>query len=450
MPVKLFAAIAVTGTAVVLITTASTAGAARQAPHRIHALVPHTEHASRFAATTRAKKTKGFNCIASCAAYESTINQYFTDVAADSGTTENVYSVATQYSDIQYDVTFDASTNTYVDGTPYPTTHTCNDGYDKYCVTDAQLRAEIKKVIADRGWPTQSPTALYFIFTPANVGICEHAGSSSGSNYCTTNGFCAYHNWTPSHSFIYAVEPDAAAAYAGACTPEDAFHHAQAPAGNGADATINTISHEHNEAITDPYGTGWYSNDKTYGNPENGDLCAYDFGTPQGISPTEYNQTINGHNYYLQLEYSNEANSGAGGCVPYLGGPVTAADTTQNGVGPLVYQGGEVMSKNTVYAIYWVPVRPANNLVPAISGTAKVGQKLKAANGKWLSAAKFTYRWFRCSPTGAACAPISRANRPSYTLAAADAHHRLAVRVTGTNIAGSTSARSEPTSIVRH
>ncbi len=329
-------------------------------------------------------------------------------------------------------MTFDASTNTHVDGTPYPATHTCNDGIDKHCVTDSQLQSEIKKVIAARGWPTHSNTALYFIFTPANVGVCEYARHASDTNACTTNAFCAYHNWTPSHSFIYAVEPDAAAAYAGACTPEDSFHHAQAPAGNGADATLNTISHEQNEAITDPYGDAWYSSDQASGYPENGDLCAYDFGTPLGgASGAEYNQLINDHPYYLQLEYSNEANSGAGGCVPYRGGPVTAA-APENGVGPLVDQTGhgDVMTTNTVYAIYWVPVRPANNVPPALSGTAKVGKKLKAANGKWTSATKFTYRWFRCSPAGASCKAIAHATGPSYTLASADAHHRLEVRVT--------------------
>src|SRR5581483_9785021 len=48
------------------------------------------------------------------AGYETTINQWFTDVAADSGKTTNVYGVDTQYSDgsgnIAYSSTFGGST----------------------------------------------------------------------------------------------------------------------------------------------------------------------------------------------------------------------------------------------------------------------------------------------------------------------------------------------------
>src|SRR5206468_946788 len=115
--------------------------------------------------------------------------------------------------------------------------------------------------------------------------------------------------------------------------------------------------------------------------PEIGDLCAYDFGTPLAdASGAQYNQVINGHNYLLQLEYSNAD----GGCVPYLGGPVTAPNPLLvNGSGPLAYQniGGNapVMLTNTAYAIYWVPVAPTNLTLPKIRGRAKVGHRLLAS-----------------------------------------------------------------------
>src|SRR5437763_8210761 len=102
------------------------------------ALVVSGVSATAGAATSKATH---FNCVVSCSAYEATINRYFTDVAAANGATDNVYSVATQYSGIQYDETFGGS---YVDGNPYPTTKTCRDGFDTYCVTKPQLEAEIK------------------------------------------------------------------------------------------------------------------------------------------------------------------------------------------------------------------------------------------------------------------------------------------------------------------
>ena len=62
-------------------------------------------------------------------------------------------------------------------------------------------------------------------------------------------------------------------------------------------------SHEANETITDALGNAWY--DRT--GYENGDKCAWNFGAPTG----NYNQTINGHHYYLQGEWSNLSS----GCV---------------------------------------------------------------------------------------------------------------------------------------
>ncbi len=443
---KLLAAIAVGAAALVLTAASSTAGA-RPTAHRLLGLVPHLAHARGFAPLRRTSKAAGFNCVAACSAYETTINQYFTDVAAAAAAnaTDNVYSVATQYPGITYGSTFGGS---YVAGNPYPT-NTCNDGVDKYCLTDSQLQAEIGKVIAAKGWPLGTQTALYYIFTPANVGVCILAGQASGKNACTTTVFCAYHSNTSTNSFIYAVEPDAAAVSDQACAT------GQAPQGHGADATINTISHEQNEAITDPYGTAWYS-DAAPQFPEIGDLCAYDFGdTVQGPPGAEYNQTINGHNYFLQLEYSNQD----GGCVPYLGGPVTAADP-RDGVGPLSDtgaghagqgHGGPVMTSNAVYAIYWVPVPPANRSLPTISGAPKVGKKLTASHGAWSGLPKYTYRWFRCSPTGTSCKGISSstAAASTYKPVTADRGHRLEVRVTATNAAGTATATSAPTAVVR-
>jgi hypothetical protein len=67
-------------------------------------------------------------------------------------------------------------------------------------------------------------------------------------------------------------------------------------------------SHEHNEAITDEQGSAWYDN-QGY---ENGDKCAWTFGTAQGSTAYgQYNQKIGSGTYYLQREWSNYS----GGCV---------------------------------------------------------------------------------------------------------------------------------------
>lgn len=77
---------------------------------------------------------------------------------------------------------------------------------------------------------------------------------------------------------------------------------------------ISVVSHENNEAITDPEFTGWWNNDNF---EEIGDQCAYLFGTALGGSGgtpktdtpgTEFDQAINSHRYYTQTVWSNENN----------------------------------------------------------------------------------------------------------------------------------------------
>jgi hypothetical protein len=462
---KRLAFLALAVVAFVLSAVSSTAGTARVTGPRLLGLSPLAPHAHRLAQarhmprqTTRPHR---FDCVASCTAYETTINQYFTDVATAgaAAATDNVYSVLPEYANpnwnVTYSTSFAADTNSYVDANPLPTTHTCHDGFNSYCVTDKQLQAEIAKVVAKQGWPTGTTTDLYFIFTPANVGVCERQGSVHYNN-CTTNSFCAYHSITS--KFIYAVEPDALAQNGGCDTGE-------APAGNGADSTLSTISHEQIEAVTDPYGDGWWTEDPetwrgyplVFYHSEIGDLCAWNFGTPLGGTPgtfftdgTQWNQVINGHDYYLQQQWSNAD----AGCVQHAGGTVTnfaPNDNLYDGTGPLVDHGGSLMTSTTVYAIYWVPAAPVGDthLPPRIKGATQVGKKLKAFHGNWTYGLTYAYRWLRCSAAGTACKPIKKANDSHYALTPADAGHRIEVHVTAANQAGRASATSVPTAKVR-
>lgn len=223
--------------------------------------------------------------------YQSVIDRFFTDVAADSGRTSNVYWSDTQYSSIQYKSAFSQEID---DSTPYPA-NGCRDRYTSVCLTDGQLQTEIRNVVTANGLPTGLGYE-YFVFTPKNVGSCF--GSSCAYSY-----FCAYHSnfLSGGNQILYANMPYAAWEPA-------ACGSGESPNGNDADSTINVTSHEHNETITDPLGTAWYDSS---GN-EDGDKCAWNFGSALGgASGAEYNQVINGDHYYLQQEWSNHSS----GCV---------------------------------------------------------------------------------------------------------------------------------------
>jgi len=94
---------------------------------------------------------------------------------------------------------------------------------------------------------------------------------------------------------------------------------------------------------------------------------------------------------------------------------------------------------------------PSNTGLPAISGTAKVGQMLGSTAGTWSGSTpmSYAYQWRRCDSTGAACANIAGATSTTYTLVTADQGQTVRARVTATNGAGSASANSAASAAVQ-
>ncbi len=418
-----------------LAVTASSGAAGSPARARILGVVPHYSvqlaPAPMPHAFSRAIRAAGPTTLTFDASYQTLINRFFTDVAHDSGGNQNVYSVATQYDDsahvhIQYQSTFGGS---YVDHNPLPA-NGCDNGLDAYCLTDPQLQNEIQTVLTAKGWHG-GLDHIFFLVTPNGVGSCF-----SASGQCSTDTFCAYHSAFTNSSnedVIYANEPYEGPDPTGGCidSSQQGF-----PNDRDSDTTINTISHEHNEAITDPFGNGWIASDGS----ENGDLCAFGFGTPKGGTDgvDAYNQVINGNHYDLQQEWSNADNPPDGGCIqqrPVGGSSPPSAPTS--GVPPLLYGGGPVMRTNTTYVIYWLPTA-RNKSAPVVTGTAVVNQTLTTSVGSWDGggAAPFSYQWQRCSSTGTSCASIPGATANTYKLTTADGGHVVRSTVRATNVNG--------------
>lgn len=433
--------------------------------------------------------------------YANAVDQFLIDIAAASGSQTNVNSVATQYYDstgfVGNQSTFGGST---VDTDPFPA-NGCNDAdpadhipADPVCLTDQQIQAEIQKVIAAKGWPA-GPNSLFFILTPETVGSCFDSFSPSAGGQCSTNVYCAYHSGftVNNQPVLYANEPYDAQVDGCAVGPS--------PNGTDADATINTVSHEQNEAITDPWGNAWLNP----GGDEIADICAWQFGAALGgTGSTAYNQVINGHHYALQEDYSNDgsicrqsyvglpantvppalsgtavqgqslsASAGSwtqaptgyayqwlrcaptgGSCTAISGAtaatyPVVAADsghTLEVQVAATNARGTKTADSQASAVVIGIP---ASAKAPRISGRAKVGRKLTASTGSWIGVPKtYSFQWLRCNRSGGSCVSIKRATRSAYRLTKRDARHRLRVRVTAANVAGSKAATSRATTRV--
>ncbi len=82
----------------------------------------------------------------------------------------------------------------------------------------------------------------------------------------------------------------------------------------GADGMANVITHETEEAITDPDLNAWFDSS----GQEDADKCNFKFG-PTSIAGNgaHFNQTFGGHNWLIQMEWEN---SRGGGCDQTLGG----------------------------------------------------------------------------------------------------------------------------------
>jgi hypothetical protein len=85
--------------------------------------------------------------------------------------------------------------------------------------------------------------------------------------------------------------------------------------------------------------------------------------------------------------------------------------------------------------------KPTDSTPPTISGTSTVGSALAATTGTWSGTPPpgYTYQWFRCTTS---CAAIPGATASSYTVTSADGGAKIAVAVTATNAAGSTTVES--------
>ena len=236
------------------------------------------------------------------AEYQSGLEQYFEDLAHDSGGHENVDSVSAQYNDAagefaNYDSHFGGAV---IDTDPYPA-NGCKQA--SICLTDAQIQAELSGYITAHGLP-RDLAHEYFLLTPPGVEDCFTAAGrecSAGAGHAV---YCAYHGNIPvgGTEIIYASDPYVT----GNLGCDDGEH----PNGKPSDGALQGgLSHEHNESITDPEPNNAWTDIGGSGG-EVGDKCDGTNGPALGKAPNgaSYNQVLDGHLYWYQQEWSNQGN----------------------------------------------------------------------------------------------------------------------------------------------
>ena len=267
--------------------------------------------------------------------YKALLEQYFTDVAADSGPVSpsdcatangecNIFSTLTQFGSQDgsgavtpgnYSISFSSGADVINDTDPYPTQQCTSPQDTKACVLDSQMQSEIDHVVSTHG-NGRGLTNLWYVFTPPDVDECISAG------VCETNDYGGYHSVSDvgQGPTIYAYTGDPIV------ESQTVLEPGNDPQGNpDAEVAVDVAAHETNEAMTDPEGVGWMDPNGY----EVADKCedGSQLGTPLGYAPdgSPYNQVINGHEYLTQESWSNDGGQGnpAQNCVQ----GTTATDT---------------------------------------------------------------------------------------------------------------------------
>jgi hypothetical protein len=249
---------------------------------------------------------------------EQLVAGYLAGSAHDSGGTQNVFSVAAQYTDgagsAGYSQTYGGA---FVDRDPYPTSGDCTTttASASTCLNGSQTLSELEGFIAANSLPV-GLSDVYILLTPDTVVTCVDGGEE-----CSTNSYCSLHSYATvgSSTLLYIEIPFTlldSASDAKSCQ-DDGNAQVQAPNADPSlgDVALKSLSHEELETISDPLLNAWYD---ANGN-EIADLCNGLAWSPDAFLPLEggsaaagtlYNQTIAGAHYYLQGAWSDEA----GGC----------------------------------------------------------------------------------------------------------------------------------------
>jgi hypothetical protein len=155
-------------------------------------------------------------------------------------------------------------------------------------LSDSQIQTVVASAISSNRVPKDT-NAVYFVLTSSDV--------TASSGFCTQ--YCGWHtHGTIGGSDIkysFVGNPDRC--------PSACAAQTTSPNGNaGADGMASIISHELEEAVTDPDLNAWYDRRGM----ENADKCAWTFGTTStAANGSQYNVTLGSNKYLIQRNWVN-------------------------------------------------------------------------------------------------------------------------------------------------
>ncbi|MFO0724536.1 MAG: hypothetical protein U1E65_12175 [Myxococcota bacterium] len=167
------------------------------------------------------------------------------------------------------------------------------DNYSRgTALTDANVQSIVTAAISSGRLPLDA-NAVYFVLTSADV--------TATSGFCTQ--YCGWHT----HASVNGIDVKYAFVGNPDRCPTSCADQTVSPNGNaGADGMASILTHELEEAVTDPDLNAWYDRRGA----ENADKCAWTFGTTYAVGGARANVRLGNRDYLIQQNWVN-ANGGS-------------------------------------------------------------------------------------------------------------------------------------------
>ncbi|GLH70302.1 hypothetical protein GETHPA_18350 [Geothrix rubra] len=158
-------------------------------------------------------------------------------------------------------------------------------------LTDANIQSIVTDAINSKALPSDT-NGIYFVLTSSDV--------AESSGFCSQ--YCGWHT----HGTINGLDIRYAFIGNAARCLTSCAAQSTGPNGNaGVDGMVSVLAHELEEATTDADGSAWY-NRRGY---ENGDLCAWTFGTTYQVSNGAYaNMKLGTRDFLIQRNVTIRSN----------------------------------------------------------------------------------------------------------------------------------------------
>jgi hypothetical protein len=180
-------------------------------------------------------------------------------------------------------------------------------------LTDSSLQTTVANALNSGALPRDS-NGVYFVLSSSNI--------NETSGFCTQ--YCGFHTHASlggvDIKYAFVGNPDRCPS---GCEIQTTGPNSPATGVGGADGMANVISHELEEAISDPDLNAWFDSS----GQENADKCNFNFGATSTCNANglcsaagtsaraHYNQTFGSNDWMLQ---QNWRNSGGGACAQHL------------------------------------------------------------------------------------------------------------------------------------